>query len=1104
MRARGWVRYPFPLGPLLPAVFLTGATGLVYEIVWARRLSLLLGSTTGAVAAVLSSFMLGMALGAVIVGRRSDSSKRPLRWYGVLEIGIGAYALAFPAILAFLGSLLQGIPWLAAFALLLLPAALMGGTLPVLARAAADTTERGASALGLLYGTNTLGAVAGALLATFVLLEEFGLSGTVRIAAGVNVAVGALFWLLASAAGEREIFRQDEEEAGEERLLGGASGAVGAALLLAGFAGLALQVAWIRLLVHFLEGFTIAFGLMLATYLLGLALGAVGGSLLAGRSAHPRRLLSFLLLLEAVLVASTLLLSSGLSGPLDEARRAQAQIDTIGSRYAVALFFASAKIILPGTLLAGALLPVAARIAMAGRHRIGAHGGGIYAASTVGAVLAPPIAGFLLIPALGVPGTIVACGALLLAAGTLAAMGTGMRGLLGAGGATALFVVACLAGDFRKPLLVRTGLLDRERHPRRLLESKDGLLAAVSVVEDLDSGARSLYLDAFRAAETGRHYGYMRMLAHLPMLLHPEPKEVLVIAFGTGTTAGAASVHPGITRISCVDIEPEVFSVAGRFSAVNREVLSKPFVSAVVADGREFVGREGKPYDVVTLEPLLPNMPGAVYLYTREFYRASRRSLADGGFLCQWIPIHVLAAADFKRLVAAVAAEFEHVSLWYFDQSALVIGGTHPPRTTPADLARRALGEEIASDLRDALVGDAAHLLGAHVASDARLRAALEGTEPLVDDRTVLEFRPLPRGFGARTERFRRETLAWFSSIHEPQIPWMPDADAGTLEAVAEGGALLRLLADPESDPAPLEELVRDRRNALHARSLLQRRAYAALVAEGRFAEAAGLELVPDRSRAFLGLALEPGAAAEERRRYLLLAVRENAVLTDGAERPQAIALLRELASSVPDAEERRFLENRARALEGRPPEEGAEKRPEFRIPDVAERLRANDFAGARLAFDQARLAGQGEAAEESLRLYYTGSGESADAALTLHQLDSRHALRAGLKLSGSKSPEERAVAAKILCARSLAAWETLCGDPSSKVRDEAAQAAADVGTRAHLKKLLAMLEDPDYGVRVSAFAAFLHVESGAEKSGYDPQAPSASSLDALRKLAGP
>jgi len=371
---RGPIRYPFSLWFLYPAVLISGATALVYEIVWARRLALVLGSATSAASAVIAAFMFGLAAGAVLVGWRADSSRRPLRWYGILELGIGIYAIAFDSLLELCRGLFATQPWLCAFALLSVPAALMGGTLPVLSRAAADTTERGTRAFGSLYGINTLGAVLGALLAALVLLEWLGLSGAARLAAIVNIVLGVAFWVLGMAAGKREVYAAPEEEVPRSGLLGDAEPRIVLAFFLAGFAALGLEMAWFRLLVYYLEGFTIAFGLMLAAYLLALGAGALAGTGIALIAKNPRRLLARVLLVEAVLALATLLLATPLGDQLEEMRAGYTRAAAIDSAYSMQLFWMALAIVFPATFCAGMLMPIVARIALSDREAIGSTG----------------------------------------------------------------------------------------------------------------------------------------------------------------------------------------------------------------------------------------------------------------------------------------------------------------------------------------------------------------------------------------------------------------------------------------------------------------------------------------------------------------------------------------------------------------------------------------------------------------------------------------------------------------------------------------------------------------------------------------------------------
>jgi predicted membrane-bound spermidine synthase len=1105
---RGPLRYPFPLWILYPAVLLSGATALAYEVVWARQLALVLGSATGAVAAVLSAFMFGLAVGAIAVGWRADDSRRPLRWYGLLELGIGLYALAFDSVLELVITKWPGHPWLASFVVLFVPAALMGGTLPVLARAAADTIKRGTGAFGSLYGVNTLGAVVGALLSGLVLLESLGLDGTIRLAAFVNIGLGVVFWLLGMLAGLREVYQEEGEATGG--WTGDAEPAVILAFFFAGFAALALEMAWFRLLVYLLEGFTIAFALMLAAYLLALGVGALAGTGLALISGNPRRLLARIVLAEAVLAVATLIFAAPLSDMLETMRAEYVHAEAIDSSYGMGLFLAALAIVAPATFCAGMLMPVVARIALSHRESIGRHSGVVYAASTLGAVIAPPAAAFVLLPLWGVPATIAVMGALLLVAGTLLAMRRTLREWVFAGTAALAFVVVCFLADLTEPLVVRSHVFRTARAPRRLRAFEPGQLGDVSVVEELASGSRRLYIDGFSAAETGSHYGYMRMQGHLPVLLHPAPKNALVIAYGTGTTAGAVSLHEEMERIVCLDIEPAVFEVAGEFAPQNRSVLEWKGTEKVVADGREYVRRGAETFDIITLEPLMPYTPAAVFLYTREFYEEARKSLAAGGILCQWIPPQGVSGRDFRRLVASAAAAFNHVSLWYFKHAVLVLGTDSAPRIDAEAFLKRGLRKEIVEDLRIATVGDAAHLLGAHVCSGAALRSALQGVEPMVDDRTDLEFRPLARGLGKRSVTYHAEVLEFLRDIHQEDVPWLRHIPTVTA-ALQSGAAVLDTLAaeqrwrvsDPEERGPPpgsdaLAAVLERDKHALFALTITHRRRYAELVAQEQYEQAAQLAHAPDRSLAYLALA--DGAEGEQRAYYLTLAVQQNALLDPSEPEPSA-QLLTELAGTLEGAR-KRFCLNRARALLGEPLEEGEEERPPIALPDLRAALESGDQELARRTLENARQAALGSQVDRQAWNWFKEAADPRQAFTMLQAIGSDHTLRAAFHLARRGDTEDLVAVAAVFCERSIPRWVSLCEHPSVQVREAAADAAKAYGNRDHLAQLAILCRDAEKRVRLSAFIAFRDIEPAADKVGYDYRRPSDAALERLGELA--
>jgi hypothetical protein len=629
----------------------------------------------------------------------------------------------------------------------------------------------------------------------------------------------------------------------------------------------------------------------------------------------------------------------------------------------------------------------------------------------------------------------------------------------------------------------------------------------VAVVEEVPDATRRLYLDGFSAAETGAHYAYMRMQGHVPLLLHPAPERVLVIAFGTGTTAGAVACHREVTEIVCVEIEPGVYDAARFFEEANRNVLADKRVRRVVADGRTYVRTAGK-FDVITLEPLMPYTPQAVHFYTREFYELAKAALNPGGICCQWIPPQGVSGDDFRMLVASAVAAFPHVSLWYFPHAVLMIGTDAEPRVDPERLVARVNTEGILADLRFAGVEDGPHLLGAHVVSGPALRAAVEGTEPMTDDRPELEFRPLARGLGRKSVQCHAEVLEFLRDRHDADVPWLKRVP-GAEGALASGRAILGLLARewrarldgaPSPASADYDAVLEKDPESLAARVQRDRVRYAELLQAARYEEAAQLSHAPDRSLAYLALArAEKGDA---RRYYLTLAVRENALLDPGQKRESA-GLLDELAKGL-SGPPKRFCGNRARFLRGEPFEEGEETLPEIPMPDIRPALDGGDEEGAKAILDRARQADLGEAVDRAAWEWYEAQPEKRDAFRLLVAIGSSHTLRAAGVLRRSSDDEDLIAVAPFYCARypTSSTWADLCGNPSPKVREAAAEAAEAHGGREHLGKLYELCSnDAERQVRLSAYISFRKIEPKADETGYDPDQRDEKALKALAAL---
>jgi spermidine synthase len=754
-------------GAVLSVFLVSGAAGLAYEVVWTRSLSLIFGVTAFAAATVLAAFMGGLALGSWALGRGVDRQKHPLLVYAVLETGIGLYALLVPTLF----ESLQG-PYLLlhrldlpspvfglARALLaglvvLVPTALMGGTFPVLVRFFVRSHREVGVGTATLYAVNTTGAIAGCLLAGFVLIERLGLTGTTRLAAAANLAAAAtaavLSWMLASKGGAEPAGPRDAEAAGtaEGSPLSTAEGSplsaatrrlVLVCIGLSGFAALGYEVLWTRALLRYLYNSTYAFTTMLATFLMGIAIGSAIYALLRGRIRRP--LLAFAAL---ELLAGFGFVASGLSfeqmGELSGAGSIRSFADSLG-----VMFVRAASILLLPTIFLGAALPLATELCTRGLSTLGDVVGRVYAVNTFGAILGSLAAGFVLIPAVGMQGCLTALVAVNLACAAALAIAE-------AEGASRRALAAVVGfGLLPIPLLaIPSDLFRRTFAPpnENLVFYREGATDTVGVV-DGPLGRNILYEDRRGTAGTWT-YRWNFFFGHLPLLLHPGvPKSVLNICFGVGNSLSAAASHGSVERITSVELSPHVIDAAGYFWT-NNGVASDPRVRIVIDDGRNFVLTDDGSYDVIELEPPETFTAGVINLYTREFYRDAAARLAPEGVLIQWLPVGEAPLEQEKMLFRAFTDVFPEATAWrqLEDGAILLVGSRQPLRIDYQRLQERMREPRVARDLELIEIRDADHLLSFFTLDPPALEAFVRGVEPVTEDRTVLDF-SMPRFVGS-------------------------------------------------------------------------------------------------------------------------------------------------------------------------------------------------------------------------------------------------------------------------------------------------------------------------------------------------------------------
>jgi len=743
--------------------FLSGAAALVEETVWARWLARILGSDAAGAAIVVAVFLGGLGLGALLFARVAERVRSPLRWYVGLELAVAAWAAATPFVLANVPPI-ESFGGRAAFAVLvLLPPTLgFGASVPLMARLAVRSRAEATAETSAFYGANTLGAAAGALAAPFVLLPAFGLPGALWAAAAMEVvaAVGALLFLT-DAASERV---PDGGSSPEKR--DGSSPArrfdvllVAAAIL--GFASLVLEVALLRLIVTVTGASVFAFGIVLCVFLLGIGLGArqlatrrtrtgVPESALGERAQRAHDALFAAALIAPLLIVGGLLALRLQLGEADLftglANRAVQGGSVVRAWLSHALFAGLA--LLPPAIAFGIALPAAAG-SIAARHPDAERERWIartYSWNTFGALAGSLVAAFVLIPAFGPRGAIVA-----------AVVGP--------------FAAAWIVDPARKAFLALAALgtlgvasqslfpaSEREAPPPVILTHDAHTTASVhDSRSSRNEPIRALRVNGKAEASTAAvDLRLQYLLGHVPGLLHGEVKRALVIGLGTGMTAGSLLDLPTLESLEIAEISPAVRRAAAYFAEWNGRVLDDPRTTVTIADGRHRLALASERFDLITSDPVHPWTRGSSDLYTLEHFRAMNAHLAEGGVASQWLPLYELSTEDVRTVAATWCAAFQHTSAWVTAYD-LVLVGSRAPLAHEADLASRVLPTRMAKHLAPLGIRSSREIAALRVAADARLREFASGTEPMRDARPVIEFRA-PRSALAG---YCTEVLTW-------------------------------------------------------------------------------------------------------------------------------------------------------------------------------------------------------------------------------------------------------------------------------------------------------------------------------------------------------
>ena len=724
----------------------SGAAALIYQVLWIKQLTLIVGVDVYAVTTGVSAFFAGLALGGLLIGRWADRVARPLRLYAVLEIGVAVVGVVMTIALAHTASLFATLEqqssmlaWILVFLMVGVGPFLMGGTLPAMVRSLQLTADHIGTGGGWMYAANTAGAIIGVLVCSFLLIPALGIQGSALTAAAIGVfAAAGGFWLDRFAPVQTVV-----EQPSHAIPL--AKSAAAAMLFYAVAGGLALgyEVVWSQSIVQFMSTRSFAFSVMLATYLAGLALGAALFARWADRIRDPWGVFG-LLISAAGLVAILEILLLGpwlpaLQSMGDHAAYALTGSRLIGmcTRFAIAaLYF----VFIP-TLLLGAAFPAALKLIVDSGH-VGRDIGKVVALNTFGGIVGTVITGFVLVPRFGLVKTLAILAVLAALLGLLATM-RGVSGFRYARRAAIGIIIMTIVAAALTPSDRLAGLLASTRGGK-VVFYEEGKGGTVAVLEQSagQKRFRRLYIQGVsNTGDTLPSLRYMRLQALLPLIIHNgEPKSALVIGLGTGITSGALLRFPGLEQRVVSELLPEVLKASNNFKG-NFGASTDPRLDVRLRDGRRELLSNAQTYDLITLEPPPPSAAGVANLYSTDFYALARSRLRPGGLVAQWLPLPTQNDEDTRALVRSFLDIYPHASLWTTElHEMLLVGSLEPVDLDVPRIIERVSRPEVASALREVGISSAAALMATWITDRTGLEAYAGNVLPVTDDQPRIEY----------------------------------------------------------------------------------------------------------------------------------------------------------------------------------------------------------------------------------------------------------------------------------------------------------------------------------------------------------------------------
>ncbi len=759
--------------------FVSGFCGLVYEIVWSRMLVLVMGNTTYATSTILAAFMAGLSLGSFYWGRKIDSLKsQPLFIFGILEIMVGVSALLlYFAIQSVVPLEVIVVKWASeshtggvlvrfvfSFILLCMPTFFMGGTFAVIGKHLVGDRPSAGPPSALLYGVNTLGALLGAFLTGFFLIAYWGHFHVLLFACVLNLFIGGCAIVITRIAPKSDqvpAAKREKAKAPKRKALTLPKTTLRLILLaifIAGFATMAYQVLWTRLLILVIDNSVYSFTSIVMLFLGGIALGSLLAIPLFRKEKH---LIPTFALLQMAFAVSAYLVPFFV-------HPGQVPGET---RYDAFLLDRLPMFALVPALLSGALLPLAIQIYQKKATGTGVRLGGIYGLNTLGCVLGAIAVSFWLIPKLGFRNTMLFLPGICLLVGSLVAVGSMKRHF--SIPVVAAAIVLAVLGTIWMPADYFKNKYAQIEPGSRLIYYKEST-SVTATIFDRPDGNRVLYLNGIPEVDTSQlSIMTFRLMGALPNLLHPDPRSALMITFGAGVTSGTTAQF--VDTVDSVDLAAQAPRISTYFKPVNQSIHTNPKLSLVADDARHFLLHTDKAYDIIVSDATHPRVYDSWVLFTQEFYHLVKSILARDGIFCQWVPFHGLHPDRYMAIIQTFSKVFPHVSIWRVDSAySLMVATPSDLRIDFNTMVARLVDKPIRKLLRPVDLDSPFEILKYFSFSGQKAtQLKLESTEILSDNSPHHLFFPSGSTFEEQYSRWPQLNAENIQKLEESVIPYL-------------------------------------------------------------------------------------------------------------------------------------------------------------------------------------------------------------------------------------------------------------------------------------------------------------------------------------------